>query len=390
MKIAAITAHWISVPIPEDKRHTSDFGRMASFNTVLVRIETESGIVGHGEAKAGVGSHGDGAALVTLIEKELGPQLIGLPAGDIAGHWERLYNGTRFHFSAERGHVFPVLGRRGLTISAISGIDIALWDILGKSLKVPVWQLLGGRCRDDMPAYASGGWAPAESIGEQLKGYIARGGFKAVKMRVGSGDGDINTSARRVKAARDALGPDVAIMTDAHGTCTVAEAKRFCRLVADCDLTWFEEPVTADDLRGCAEVRAATDIPIAAGESEFTRFDFNALATARAVDVFQPDLAICGGITEAMRIAAIATANQIRFAPHMWGGILMFAAGLHVCAVAPAAFYVEYSLGHNPLMHDLGKEPFAVTDGRIGFPDRPGLGVTIDEDFVRDYTVART
>ncbi|MDP6342736.1 MAG: mandelate racemase/muconate lactonizing enzyme family protein, partial [Alphaproteobacteria bacterium] len=303
------------------------------------------------------------------------------------GHWEEMYNGSRAHFAIERGHDFPILGRRGLTVSAISGIDIALWDILGQSLGVPVWQLLGGRCRDDLAAYASGGWAPAESIGEQLLGYVEAGGFAAVKMRVGAADGEARASARRVAAARRALGEDIAIMTDAHGTFDTAEAKRFCRLVADCDLAWLEEPVSADDIAGCAEVRAATDIPIAAGESLFTRFDFRDLAAARAVDILQPDLAICGGITEAMRIAALAAGHQLRLAPHMWGGAVMFAAGLQICAVAPAAFIVEYSLGHNPLMHDLVAETFEVRDGRIAVPDRPGLGLTIDDDFVRAHRV---
>jgi L-alanine-DL-glutamate epimerase-like enolase superfamily enzyme len=388
VKIKSVNATWLQVPIPADKQHTSDFGRMTSFNTVLVRIETDGGLVGHGEAKAGVGNLGDGRALVALIRDELGAQLIGRDAGRIAGHWEEMYNGSRAHFAIERGHVFPALGRRGLTISAISGIDIALWDILGQSLGVPIWQLLGGKCRDSLAAYASGGWAPAESIGEQLAGYIETGGFGAVKMRVGSADGDALTSARRVAAARKYLGEGVGIMADAHGTFDVAEAKRFCRLVTDYDLAWFEEPVTADDIPGCAEIRAGTDIPIAAGESIFTRFDYRDLALARAVDIFQPDLAICGGITEAMRIAALAASQQIKLAPHMWGGAIMFAAGLQICATAPAAFIVEYSLGHNPLMHDLVAETFPVSGGRIEIPDRPGLGLTIDEDFVAAHGVS--
>ena len=387
MKIKSVNATWLQAPIPEEKQHTSDFGRMTSFNTVLVRIETDGGLVGHGEAKAGVGNLGDGRALVALIQDELGAQVIGRDAGRIAGHWEEMYNGSRAHFAIERGHVFPALGRRGLTISAISGIDIALWDILGQSLGVPIWQLLGGKCRDSLAAYASGGWAPVESIGEQLAGYIETGGFGAVKMRVGSADGDALTSARRVAAARKYLGEGVGIMADAHGTFDVAEAKRFCRLVTDYGLAWFEEPVTADDIPGCAEVRAGTDIPIAAGESIFTRFDYRDLALARAVDIFQPDLAICGGITEAMRIAALAASQQIKLAPHMWGGAIMFAAGLQICATAPPAFIVEYSLGHNPLMHDLVAEAFPVIDGRIEIPDRPGLGLTIDDDFVAAHSV---
>src|SRR5947208_9898812 len=192
---------------------------------------------------------------------------------------ETLYSGSRTHYALSEGSVLPVLGRRGITVSAISGVDCALWDILGKSLGVPVWRLLGGRRAEKMPAYASGGWAGPDKIGDELLGYIARGGFGAVKMRVGIIDGDPRHSARRVKAAREALGPEVGLMCDAHGTMSVAEAKRFCRLVEDCNLAWFEEPVTADDKQGQAQVRAATDIPIASGESEFTRHDFRDLAT---------------------------------------------------------------------------------------------------------------
>ncbi len=387
MKITRVQATWLHVPIPEAQVHVSDFGRIDSFDTALVRIETDAGLVGHGESKAAVGSAGEYPSLVAAIERELAPGLVGQDPREIAGLWERMYNGRRAHFALARGRVFPILGRRGTTISAISGIDMALWDILGQSLGVPVWQLLGGRCRESLPAYASGGWAGEDGIGKQLAGYVEQGGFRAVKMRVGVMDGDVMTSVRRVRAARHALGAEIDLMVDAHGTFSVAEAKRFCREAADCRLAWFEEPVTADDKRGCAEVRAATDIPIAAGESEFTRFDFRDLADLRAVDVFQPDLAICGGITEAMRIAALAASYQIALAPHMWGGALMFSAGLQVCAVAPSACIVEYSLGHNPMLHELVEETFPIQDGRVHIPDRPGLGLTIRPEFVERWRV---
>lgn len=387
MKITAVKAWWLRVPIPEAQQHTSDFGRMTSFETIIVRVDTDEGIHGHGEAKAAVGNMGDGRALVALIEQELGPQLIGQDPRDITRHWETMYNGSRAHYALKRGHVFPVLGRRGISVSAISGIDTALWDILGKSLNAPIWRLLGGRCHDNLPAYASGGWAPADKIGEQLLGYCEKGGFKAVKMRIGVADGEVRHSARRVHAARKALGEDIELMVDAHGTYGVAEAKRFCDMVRDCRLFWFEEPVSADDKRGCAEVRTSTDIPIAAGESEFNRFDFRDLAELRAVDIFQPDLAICGGITEGARIAAIAAAQQIRLAPHLWGGAVMFAAGLHLCIASPAAFILEYSLGANPLLHELAEEKFELRDGTIATPERPGLGLTIRDDFIRRYAV---
>ena len=154
------------------------------------------------------------------------------------------------------------------------------------------------------------------------------------------------------------------------------------------NIGWLEEPVTADDKRGQAEVRASTDIPISCGESEFTRFAFRDLAELRAADIFQPDLSIAGGITEAIRIEAIAAAYQIRFAPHLWGGALCFASGLHVLAAATSGFIVEYSLGANPMLHELVEENFTVVDGYLEIPDRPGLGVTIDQDFVAKYRVA--
>jgi L-alanine-DL-glutamate epimerase-like enolase superfamily enzyme len=159
--------------------------------------------------------------------------------------------------------------------------------------------------------------------------------------------------------------------------------------VEEARLAWFEEPVNADDRAGMAEVRAATDIPIAAGESESTRFDFRDLLEARAVDILQPDLAIAGGITEGARIAALAGAYQKRVAPHLWGSALLFAAGLHLAAATPACTILEYSLGFNPMLHELVEESFPVQDGRIAIPDRPGLGVTVRPEFVERYRKER-
>lgn len=385
MRIRDVRATWLRHPIPPERQHTSDFGRLTTFDMTLVTVTTEDGRTGYGEAKAAVGSAGVNGAVVASVEQELRPLLIGEDARQIARLWEIMYNGSRAHFALERGRGFPVLGRRGVTISAMSGVDMALWDLLGKSLNVPVYQLLGGKCRATLPAYASGGWADAAGIAAQLQGYLDRGGFGAVKMRVGSMDGTVARSVERARAAREGLGPDVGIMVDAHGTFSVREAQRFARGVADCDLAWFEEPVNADDRAGAAEVRASTDIPIAAGESEFTRFDFRDLISARAVDILQPDLAIAGGITEGARIAALASTHQLLVAPHLWGSALLFASGLHLAAATPNCTILEYSLGFNPLLHDLCEETFPVVDGRITIPDRPGLGVTVKPEFVERF-----
>jgi L-alanine-DL-glutamate epimerase-like enolase superfamily enzyme len=188
-----------------------------------------------------------------------------------------------------------------------------------------------------------------------------------------------------VRAARRALGPDVQLMADAHGTWTVSEAKAFCRMVEECDLAWLEEPVTADDKTGLAEVRRSTSVPISTGESEFTRHDFREIAELRAADILQPDLAIAGGLTEGLRIAALASAFNLRLAPHLWSGAPAFAAGAALAATQSAGFILEYSLGHNPLLHDLVAERFTVVDGHVEIPDRPGLGITVDEAFVRRY-----
>jgi L-alanine-DL-glutamate epimerase-like enolase superfamily enzyme len=176
MKIRSVRASSLHVPLPEHQQHTTDFGRITAFDSTLVQIETAGGLVGFGEAKAAVGSVGASAALVTCIEQELAPLIIGEDARDISRLWDVMYNGSRAHFALARGHAFPILGRRGLTVAAIAGIDMALWDILGKSLGAPVWRLLGGRRHERMPAYASGGWAPADRIAAELQGFLDRGG----------------------------------------------------------------------------------------------------------------------------------------------------------------------------------------------------------------------
>jgi L-alanine-DL-glutamate epimerase-like enolase superfamily enzyme len=388
MKIRSVNATWVHVPIAPERQHVSDFGRIVSFDSVIVKIETDAGIVGWGEAKAGVGSAAPGDGLVTIINRDYAPLLVGQDPRDISRLWDVMYNLPRDGYAIDRGHVLPQLGRRGLSISAIAGVDLALWDILGKSLGAPVWRLLGGRRAARMPAYASGGWADEAHIGEQLLGYVTKGGFRAVKMRVGVMDGEPHRSAARVRAARRALGPDVKIAADAHGTWTVAEAKAFCRMVEDLDVYWLEEPVTADDKTGLAEVRRASAVPISTGESEFTRHDFREIAELRAADILQPDLAIAGGITEGMRIGAIASAFNLRLAPHLWSGAPAFAAGLALASTQSAGFILEYSLGANPLLHELVHETFPVVDGHLEIPDRPGLGITVDEEFMRRHAHA--
>lgn len=388
MKITDVKARWLRCPIPEDRQHTSDFGRLSSFDMTLIEVHTDDGLIGYGEAKAAVGSSGGCASIVAIVENDLRPWLIGQDPSRITMLWEQMYNGTRGHYALSRGRAFPALARRGLHVAAMGGVDTALWDLAGKALGVPTVQLLGGACRDRMPAYASGGWADAVEIGAQLRGYVEQG-FNAVKMRVGVMDGSVDKSIERVRAARTGLGPGVLLMCDAHGTMSVAEAKRFCRGVEDCNLYWFEEPCNSDNVAGTAEVRSSTSVPIALGESEFTRFDIRDAILARAADVIQPDAAIIGGITETMRVSALCDAFQLELAPHLWGSAFSFMAGLHAAFASPAACILEYSLGGNPMLHDLVEETIAPNDGGFACPTGPGLGVTPRPEFIEAHDALR-
>ncbi len=384
MKIADVASYWLSVPIPANRQWRSDYGHLSQFDMCLVVVTTEDGRKGLGEAKAAVGATGVCASIVACIEHELKPHLIGKDIHNISEIWERLYSGSRDHYALARGRVFPILGNRGTTISAMSGIDMALWDLKGQDLDTPVVSLLGGACRPTMPAYASGGWADKDAIGDQLKGYCDKG-FEAVKMRVGVMDDTVDASIKRVAAARKTLGDNIKIMADAHGTFSVPEARRFCKAIEPYNLYWMEEPVSPDNKQGCADVRKYTHTPIAAGESEFTRFDFKELIEHQAADVLQPDAAIVGGITEGMKISALASTYQLELAPHCWGSAISFMAGVHLAFASPSAVMIEFSLGGNPLMYQLCNEPPDVKDGTVNAPVRPGLGLTLNWDFVEQY-----
>jgi len=350
-------------------------------------VRTEDGALGYGEAKPAVGSSGDGAALVAIVEHELAPLLVGQDASDIAALGQRMLNGSRAALAQRAGRAMPILGRRGAHQAAIAGVDLALWDLLGKTHDCPVLALVGGASRPSIPAYASGGWASADRVGEELGAYVEQG-FRAVKMRVGAMDGGVAASLARVRAARAALGPTIALMADAHGTLSVGEARRFCTAAAELDLAFVEEPVASDDRAGLAEVRRSASLPIAAGESETSCFDFAELIERRALDVLQPDLAIAGGFSEGQRIAALAWASRLHLAPHCWGSALSFQAARTLALCSPAGTFVEVPMGGAPLLRDMASIDLALHEGALLPPQGPGWGVEPDPEFVKRFTHA--
>jgi len=373
MEITDVRAVPLSDQVPEEERHRTDLGTKVKTDSTLVYVETDADHTGIGAAL------GHPPTIRAIVEDSLAPALIGEDPTYTGRLWERMYNGSRAEPSIERGYSQPRGDRRGVTLEAISGIDIALWDLAGKAVGEPIYKLLGA-VRDDIQAYASGGWRSGPAVGEQLLGYAEKG-FDAVKMRaVGQEEYSVENVLARVEAAREAIGDDVDLMVDAHGSLDAPSAIALARRMEEYDVAWFEEPVSPDDHPGLAEVRRSTEIPIAAGESEFTRFDFRSLLDRDAIDIAQPDVARAGGITECRRIAATAAARNVKFAPHAWGSGVLFAASVHLAMATANCHVLEVSQGYMPLLFDLFEEEFAIEDGRVHAPDRPGLGFTLRDD----------
>jgi L-alanine-DL-glutamate epimerase-like enolase superfamily enzyme len=377
VRVSNVRVVLLSAPIPPERRWTSDFGTNTKQDLAIVVVETDEGLTGYGEAK------GTPAVMRVLVEEVLGPQLIGEDPTRVEYLWEKLYSASRLDLALKHGRPYHRAGSRGETVHAISGLDVALWDIYGKSLGLPIYRLLGGGVRERLPAYASGGWAPPEQTADEVLGYVAKG-FQGVKIRVGGLDEPRfpERSLERLRQARQALGPDRQLMMDAHGALSVDRAIRLGQAAAELNITWFEEPVLADDdLDGLAEVRQRLPMPVATGESETTRFAFRDIVARRAADVLQPDVAVVGGLTEARRVAALAHVHGLPIAPHVWGSALLWAASLQFAAATPNVVIFEFSQAYYPLLYDLLTTPVRVDpDGWVSVPSGPGLGIELQPE----------
>ena len=348
--------------------------------TALCMVSTDEGIQGLGEAFY----YGGPAKIVAnLISDGYAPLLIGKDPFDNGVIWDFLYNWTRDQ------------GMKGLPISALSAIDIALWDIKGKALGLPVYKLLGGPYRNKAHVYATGLYEPQnvpsieDALVKEALGY-KKDGFFAMKLKVGYG---IEKDMRYVKAVREAIGNDIVLMVDANHAYNAAEAIRLAKKMEKYDVYWFEEPVPPEDIDGYIEVKQKSNILIAGGEDEFTRYGFRELITRRAVDILQPDLCAAGGFTEMMKITAMASAWNVPVIPHVWGTNVGLAASLQFFAALPhfperrypAEPFFEYDCSPHPLRDGVTQERFDMKDGYLDIPQRPGLGITLDMDFVRRH-----
>ena len=387
MKIRTIEAIPLRWPVQSSSRERpSDYGRHDETHAIIVRIETDDGLVGHGEVHPGYGyTRGACHSLKAIVERELGPEIIGEDPTQPEYVWEKMYNGPRLGIALAYGQSAPRMGRRGVTVCAMGGIDMALWEIFARSLGVPIYKLLGGGYRSRLPTYASGGHAAAEGAGDEAQGYIAQG-FRAVKMRVGAMDAPriVQDGIARIRAVRDAIGPNNKIMLDAHGSLNEGQAIRLAQAAEEYDIDWFEEPVSSDNWNGMRRVRQATSIPISTGENDFTHFDFRDIIAHEAADILQPDLAVVGGFTAARRIGTLAHAANLQVAPHIWGSALLFYASLQLAAALPNCPIIEFRQGGNPLFTELITPPPTIdSEGYVTIPSGPGLGVDIDLEAAR-------
>jgi galactonate dehydratase len=364
MKITAVHAIAHSAPNPDMRGD----GR----NYCYVKIETDEGLWGWGEATCG------SLTVVPMVE-ELGRAIIGLDPSAIELIWQHLY-----HWQHNiRGGI--------IHMAALSGIDIALWDLKGKTLGVPVHQLLGGAVRQRLWCYGRFDGATPEAAAEHARREVARG-FTALK-----GDpfvswgpylepAALKAAVAVVTAVRAAVGPDVELLIEAHGRLSLESATRFVEMVAPARPFFIEEPLVPEDLEGLAKLGARTSIPIATGERLLTKWAFAPLVERRLVDVVQPDPAHAGGITEVRKIAALAEAHHIAIQPHNPYGPINTLASAHLNAVFPNFLIMEVI--KEPGMHDwfeqaVGRGFPKIAGGYCALPEGPGLGVDLDEDFIR-------
>lgn len=342
---------------------------------LLVRVETADGTVGWGECWGPI------AGSRETIDELLAPIVEGRDPTNVERIYEDMYDAGRAAYQSS------------VPLPAISGVDIALWDLRGKLLGESVADMLGGRRRDAVRAYATGHYfkhdatleEQFERISAEAEGNAARLG--AVKAKIGLSHLEYGPEAdiELVKRIREAIGPDATLMVDANYAYDVGTARQVGQAIEEFDVAWFEEPVPPEDIDGYAHLRDALDVRVAGGECH-TPWEFERLFDAGAVDVAQPDLCNVGGLTSANRILTQARTQGIPVVPHVWGSPIAIAASLQFIGTIDGSPWLEFDNSSNPLRENLGTEPFAVSDdGVVSIPDGPGLGVDLDEAALEQY-----
>ncbi len=377
-QIKKVTCHVVAAPV--ERPFTSSRGWLyKTRGSCIVEIETADGITGWGEC------YGPSAVAKAYLETQFAPRIIGRDAFDVEVIWEDLYNRIKDY------------GGQGMAASALSGIDIALWDIVGKSCGKPIHKLIGGAHRTEVTAYATGLYfidmnRLVEEAVEEAQEFVENG-FSAIKMKIGLGS--LKLDIERVTAVRKAIGDDMRLMVDANHCFSVPQAIRIGRELENLNVEWFEEPISPEDIDGYVEVTRALDMAVAGGENGFTRWGFRDLVVRKAMDIIQPDVCAAGGISECRKIAALASTHGVECVPHAWGSAIGLAATLHFLAALPdqpPSFkpmppLLELEQCENPFRDLLAREPIVQLLGKVQVPTGAGLGIEIDRSVLDRYRV---
>lgn len=381
MKIANLQIHVLKSALEQPFAFSQGWVRQRS--ATLVEITTDTGLTGWGEAFAQGLEPPEIAA--AAIEHALRPLIIGANPLDIEVLWHKMYHSSRDY------------GRKGSVMSAISAVDIALWDLAGKHYGQPIYQLLGGAFRKLIQPYATGfyrikGQGEAERLADEARAHH-EAGFKLMKVKLGFGIQDDIEVFQAI--ARAVEGRGVTLMVDTNHAYGRAQALRLGFVLDEHDVRWYEEPVVPEDIDGYCELRRKLRTPIAGGENEHGLFGFRELLGKQAVDIAQPDLGSCGGITAARHITALAQAHGIEVNPHVWGSAVGQAAALQCLAALPVSHHsifarepvLEYDRSSHPFRRELITTPMELIDGSVAVSDRPGLGIEIRPDTIARYRV---
>lgn len=379
MKITEIKTHVLSAPL-EDSFAFSQ-GWVQKRSTMLVEVLTDEGLIGWGESLC----HGlqPPEVAAAIVEHSLKPLLLGEDPFDVEVLWEKMYNHTRPY------------GQGGAVVNAMSSVDIALWDVLGKALNKPVAKLLGGTYRSSVTPYATGFYRlrdksyPAAAI-EEAQRHIDNG-FQAMKLKTGFG---MKEDIEYILAVREAIGPDTLLMIDANCAYNAATARRILLEVEPAKLYWFEEPLAPEDIGGYKALKSLTSTFIASGENLLGYIAFRDWVAEQAVDVLQPDLCSSGGFTACKKISTLASTWHMMVNPHVWGSGVGLAASLQYLATIPPAPLamqpvepmLEYDQSTHPFRQDLIFNAIEMNaEGKVDIPVKPGIGVEVNREVIEKY-----
>lgn len=348
---------------------------------LVIKVTTDNGLTGYSDvetqphvAKAAIDAPSSGSGMFDGLRQTI----LGEDPFEVEKLWYKMYKSSAY------------FGRRGVAIQALSGVDNCLWSIIGQAVKQPISKLLGAHRRTRVRAYASTLFRPTpEAMVEACKGYIEQG-FTAVKFGWGVFGQDPKLDVELVRAARETLGPDRDLLVDPGWAVerTAEESIRMVRSIEAFSPFWVEDCMPPDDYDGYAKLADAVDTPIAAGEQEATHWGFRHLIERGRIDIVQPDLTRCGGLTTGRRIAHMAEDYNLGLVPHAWSSDILTATTLQFLAYIKKAYFVEFNVSSGEISRKLAKNPIMMKDGYVEIPDRPGAGVEVDEAMIEKYRVS--